>query len=753
LALGTALALLSCPPVALAGTDQVTFGDAASEKAHAFAGQNSPAGAGGLQEPCRRIESGGNLVFDLRCDPNAQNYLTVKFWGSDQEVATIFLYRGAKRIGAYGDSWPELDLGQGEPAFPGRFYYTTYMIPRDMTAGRDKVTLKLGAIGSLNPYAADPAKRENPQKGSTRGIYRAYCHTDSLLTPEADEPQGKAPAAATRPALSGTEVVDDLHRRADQAIGQVMKWQLYGPAWESATAEGKVPPAVIGAIARGANPSATRTAAEWKDALARQETSGNCVSMNALAVYAKAYQSPWSAYHNNPEMIDRVAKGLDFHCVLQGADGAFTNDTWAGGPNRKRPRGSCLEGFGTNALGRAFLLVHKELAEKSLLDRKIDSDGDPATPPIPRRAAYAEMFLKHRDYLASAPGRGHATNQDLAQITALWLANESLRALDPEKAWPREKAMEYVYSAVGLAECPLGGYWVTRKGLGLEPWGTLGGGYCGNYGLGSVGLICRLAELTGDQKVRQRAIDAVHAAVHFHFPSVQPGGGACMRKEEIISTRNTKWPCRVAYGGNDWAAGECKDPAAIRSLQLALGQGLAPTLLPENNAHFVDNVTDLVFGLEHFERAAGLPATDYRLPMEDGQPDYAWADEQGATVVVKHRGMRLYMSLNWRRGFQGDKRDAAHAQVNNIARIHCTTAGIDRIATVAMESPHGFGRLYLCRYGPYLVGMNLTDSTTYNLPVPAGAALAVDLLSGKAFDPKGEVDVPPATTRVLFLGR
>ena len=63
-------------------------------------------------------------------------------------------------------------------------------------------------------------------------------------------------------------------------------------------------------------------------------------------------------------------------------------------------------------------------------------------------------------------------------------------------------------------------------------------------------------------------------------------------------------------------------------------------------------------------------------------------------------------------------------RANNIARVHFTTPAVDRIATFAMESPHGFGKLYVCRYGDYLVGMNLTEGTTFTLSLRAASRSA-----------------------------
>jgi hypothetical protein len=267
-----------------------------------------------------------------------------------------------------------------------------------------------------------------------------------------------------------------------------------------------------------------------------------------------------------------------------------------------------------------------------------------------------------------------------------------------------------------------------------------------------VGELARLAELTGDAAVRARAIAAIGAASYFFYPSIDSDGSRCMRREEVISARNNNWPGRVDYGGSDFVAAALGDPVAARCGQLAAAQGRPRSAPAEGNAHFAAMLNDLVLGMESAEKAAALPQSAARLPMEDGQPDFAWADEQGQAVAVKDRDTRMYMSLNWRRGFADDRRDAAHARANNLARVHLTTAAVDRVATIAMESPYGFGRLYICRYGPYLVAMNASDTAAGALPpLPGVAGAAVDLVSKKRCDLKAGVKVPPATTVVLRL--
>jgi hypothetical protein len=264
--------------------------------------------------------------------------------------------------------------------------------------------------------------------------------------------------------------------------------------------------------------------------------------------------------------------------------------------------------------------------------------------------------------------------------------------------------------------------------------------------------ICRLAEITGAPEVRQRALDAIHAAVHFVSPSLDEEGLPCMRKEEIISARITKWPGRVDYVCDEFAAAVLKDPIAVRAAQLAIEQGHPRSVLEEGNAHFVSSVKDALLNTEHFQAMLSLPPATCRLPMEDGEPDFAWADEQAGVVVAKHQGARLYMSLNWRRGFKDNKRDPQHVWVNNIARVHYTTPTLDRIATVAMESPHSFGRLYICRYGKFLIGMNLSEDASHDLDIPADAGTAEDLVSGRRYAAGTRAAIAPVTTLVIWIG-
>ncbi|MFO0929182.1 MAG: hypothetical protein U0736_19525 [Gemmataceae bacterium] len=338
---------------------------------------------GGLGERCRRIEPGGELAFTLTCDPKRPNYLTVKLWGSDAEVCALFLAGEKKRHGRYGEELPELDLPQGGPAFPGRFYHATYPVPTELTAGRRSVRLRITAVGALAPYA--PRDRaEQPLRGPSRGIYRASLGTDPFFVPSPDEKQGRPPERHAPTPTPTATIAETEVRHLDAAVGKLLRWQLYGRDWDGRVAKKQAPAILTGAIVRGGAP---RTApGDWFDWVTSRGTDANCAAMAAVGVYARAYRQAGSKYRGDAELLDRVARALDFYVVAQGSNGGFTARRWVGGPKRA-DAGGFIEGDGTRWLGRAVLELVPDLRRAGMLDGAIDDDNDPATPPVPRRTA------------------------------------------------------------------------------------------------------------------------------------------------------------------------------------------------------------------------------------------------------------------------------------------------------------------------------------------------------------------------------
>lgn len=159
----------------------------------------------------------------------------------------------------------------------------------------------------------------------------------------------------------------------------------------------------------------------------------------------------------------------------------------------------------------------------------------------------------------------------------------------------------------------------------------------------------------------------------------------------------------------------------------------------------------LVVWLESFNQLAALPPTRFRLPMEEDAPDFAWADVQAGAVAVKHDGVRLFASLQWRHGYLNPSgpRVPSNVALNNVSRVHYTvlSAGgnstqavgsVDHVINVQMQrmvgANAGWSRLYATEpIGDFVIAMNGAPNDTLQWPLPASyvGQDAVDLISGR----------------------
>ena len=651
---------------AFAHIDSVVFGDELSEQTHKVSAPKTFVDIGGLGESCRRIESGGSITLELKCDPVKQNYLTVRLWGSDTGSGMLFLDRPIP--GEYGSAWPELDYmkndfgylrNDAERAFPGRFYYSTYPIPIILTRNRQGVKLTIVSTGSANPYAASATERVSQQREASRGIYAAYIHTDPYFEPPEGVPAGEDPGLGEpRRPRDGVTEYEHLRREINKGIRTILSWQFYGEEWDRQVSEGKAPEVMTGAVSYGGKKGDSRwTVQEWKDNLYVSTVStGNCAPMNALELYAYAYFADWSDYRGNDELVDRVVKGLDYYVKAQGRNGGFHDSDrvyrWIGAPVRT-DASSCLEGFGDRSLGKAFVMLHEQILAGGYLDELIDHDDNPDTPKVTRRAAYPEMFAANRKYVVTE--RGHATNQDLAQILAMYYSNEALRIISPDDVWSDEEVLRYAYSAAGITEDIYGGRWFSQKGMPLEPNGTSGGAYSSGYGINCLTLLAELAEVTSDPVINDKLADAWEAMSYFFYLARDVRGNIGVANDGVISWRNNTTPGRMTYGVETfigvarYAALELEVPAAVRLGKLLLGHNRTYEInMSRTGAHYMTYIKDAISVIESIDRLAELPDTGYRLPMEPGSPNFAWADEEAGNVAIKNGDERLYMCLNWR---------------------------------------------------------------------------------------------------------
>ncbi|MCX5257697.1 Tat pathway signal sequence domain protein [Streptomyces canus] len=240
---GAAVAVLGLPsaPAAAAplGTreptllDVVVLGDADSETAHSLTATLADTVTGGLGQPARVLNPtvpasywGGTLTFDVAVRPTGTTYVTVRLWGDDHDDTSdeaasgtnmwrLQLFCEGKQVG-YEDQGAvdSLDILDTAPRTPGRFFFHTLPLPERMTAGKDKVTLEIRAMGRIWSYGQDAAQLYRTMTTPSRGIYRVYTHTDPCFVPPKSEVQGTAPDPQTR--TGGEEVLDAIRARVQK---------------------------------------------------------------------------------------------------------------------------------------------------------------------------------------------------------------------------------------------------------------------------------------------------------------------------------------------------------------------------------------------------------------------------------------------------------------------------------------------------------------------------------------------------------
>ena len=717
--------------------DIIVFGDEDTEETHGFESDNSVIAKGGLGEKCRVIMPGkpepefmgGSIGFTLDCDPELQNYLTVKFWGNDVGETALYLYHNDKQIGSQQSDWPVLDRLNWRdkgPAFAGRFFYTTYLIPYHLTQGKDKLTLQIVSTGFLYSYAPSYEQARHEQKDPSRGIYAAYIHTDPFFTVPADEKRGVAPEPGqVKPAPEGVSAYDAIVQQTQRHLDGVYRRKPHPHPRE-----------ILG--------------------------------------IAKAYNASWSKQYQDMDVLKKIIETVDDYSL----EGNHRSLGW----------------FGHGELAESIWTVYEDISASGFFDQIIEGRN------ITRRKLYADFFKAGIDYRIERGNRGGLTNQDIYIITSVYRTNLLLKKLAPDLAFPEEVALDYVYQAVGIRPYEgrrnrnrynqrnvtistayrfiVGGpvffsddwdyYWVTPKGSSKEH------GYVCSYGELAY-QTTTLAELTGDDKVKQHAIKMIRARTPFRVIGNDAQGYRAVNIEAVVGWRHNWYPGKVEYGDVYFkAAAVLGDEVSVRLAQLYIEHNRAFSEVQRGQTPL------LVDRVDHYRKVESLEPSEFRFPMGDDQPDFAWADEGIGAVVFKHTGRKVWMVFGWR-----------GAGINNIARIHYTTDTVDRLANArirTMYTPSGYsivrpgemlgtykyegmalatdgevlpiaegplggrGDFYQCRYGDYLIGMNCTDEETFELDIPDDLkdSRAKDLISGETYK-MDQITVPPQKTLVLYV--
>ncbi|MRW88519.1 hypothetical protein GJ699_00810 [Duganella sp. FT80W] len=622
-------------------TDKITFGDAASETAHAVRGEHAQIIQGALGRGARQLLPlsatdwrGGSLEFTLKVDPAVQNYASVRLWGGETNTNKLTLYCEGKQIGYrhLGDI-EILDLGTVSPMYEGRFTYRTFPLPANLTANKRQLNCRIRATGPYAVYNSDFAKFQRPMTEPSRPIYAMYVHSDPFL--DAGEAEGAAPNAAVRPA-PGAEVMEQLQARINREIE-------------------------------------------------RELAADRALTLHETLFLARSYDIAWTKAYRNPAVVRKVLEAGDQFYTRYLSDPGFiysdkthTNPDW--------------EALGP--YGKALQILQAEITPQ--LDQKLPGSG------VTRRDGYAAMLSYGLDYMLHH--RRLYTNQSMiVDLLGIYYSNNGLQAIGSGKALPEQQARHYLYESLGLsawsgsqdkdghptysaASGDNGAFRVpkdyrifTAAGLSKEL------GFVGSYGeiqdwATGIYLATRSkSETAGDPQLLQQLVKIAHARSPFRYPAADADGYRAMKLEAPIGWRDPAFPGVTTYvqktGWDNtpfYTAVATRDPALMAAAQQMLEDNQFFAVLRDRMKDPGQRTTiGLLDAYDEWQVVKNWPRQQARLPMSAGQPDFVFTDTENGVIALKHGDDIMYASLYWR----------AMCGVNKLFRVHHLTPQADRVAT------------------------------------------------------------------------
>ncbi|MCM8525095.1 MAG: hypothetical protein NE327_01165 [Lentisphaeraceae bacterium] len=597
----------------------------------------------------------------------------------------------------------------------------TYMIPRKLTDGKASVTLSIKSFGHFYSYAPNYDKAQHAQKDNSQGIYAIYTHTEPYFKPLSSEKQGKKPKNKNtyKPTVNAYEYLQkQMIKELDGALRRKILLKADMPA------------------------------------------------------LARAFSCDWYPQKGDSQILKKLIHSADHYALT------------------KEPKE--LGWFGAGEIAESLRTVYDALEKQSYFDSVIQGSKT-------RREVYSLFFKKCIEYQTYPFHRGGLTNQDIYINTSVYRCNLLLKKLSPELALSEEKAMDLIYQSIGLKpyrgrhlpnqkarattsyRSIIGGplflsdkvdyFWVSQKGTSKEH------GYVSHYG--ELGYqTATLYELTKDPLVKEQALKMINARAPFRSIQIDQNGRRQVRIESAIGWRHSWYNGKVEYGGIFLKpALVFQDPISIRLAQMFLED---ERFLGRLGVHS-RKLPLMMDRLEAVKMLENTPPSTYVFPMEDSHPDFAWADEETATIAFKDRGRKAYFSLNWR-----------SAGINNIARFHFTEDQFDRVGNMSISTKYtpsdktltrpaeiarnakgeneslatdgevlplaqgprgGKADFYSLHYGPYFIIMNSSADKQFTVEFPAGTESRSykDLITGKQIKISNTFRIQPMQTHIFRL--
>jgi hypothetical protein len=747
--------------------DSIRFGDPTSEKAHQLNAELSEVFEGGLGVPARRFIPpdepgwrGGKATFEMAVDPEKQNYCTVKMWGgyfAPKSAGRMALYIDGKMVGQrHLGEIDMLDVAREEARFAGRFFYKTVPLPLAMTQGKQKVQLSVEAQGGIWVYGGEIEKFQHDMEIPSRGVYRAYTHTEPCLEPAAEELQGMPVTDPPVRADNGAAVMKKIEERVNNELVKLMKGDDH-------------------------------------------------MGQHAISFMARAYHEPWSRVYHSKKALDKIVAAIDCQYLvytekLERKEGHPWQDDWGG--------------FGRTA--NAVRLLKNEL--KPYLDQSIgDTDvlrkvgwvdmfAASRDTHIAKRRQYTNQSMIVDTYAIYLCNRGVAA----IQSSRAWPEEKALRIMHESmgiEPWSGK------WDADGNPTWRMGRDYLqfTEAGLSKEL------GYVGNYGDAVVNLGTEMYDATrpsyceeGDPEMKAQLVKMVKARAVFRHPAVDVDGYRAMRLETVIGWRDYYFPGSITYGQRPdresmpfGAAAATLDPELVGYAQHMLDDNQYFSAMEGILKNRKFEVTSLLLDAPSAYRAiTAQPKQSNRVPMAYGQPDFVFADPEEGVVAIKNGDDTVFISLYWR----------ARYAINHLAKIHHVTPQIERdviarqetrfkesgnvftmpdqvnepfskrhekfykseglyLAEAGTQQPiavvpdqftdykpgreniyAGKGTFYRLVYGDYLIAMNCTQDQSFDFDIPADFAGAKDLVRGKPVNTLIGI-VAPWQTIVLYRAK
>lgn len=735
--------------------DAIRFGNPQSEKAHRFSGAETVVEKGDSGESGRKIQKpkeeswqSAPMSFKLKVDPARNNYITVKFWGGDVTHDHLVMFIDGKQMGYMhlGD-YDILDYEQCEPRdaphssnptpqYPGRFTYTTFLLPEVATKGKSEIEVAIRATGKIWGYGNFFAQFQKNVTQDSRGLYGVYIHREPFFRPDtkiAVEP----PAPRTDiPAID----LDAVKERVNREIAKSLKSDPARDPWR-------------------------------------------------LTLLSEAYRVPWSSAYRNPKVTAYAVAAIDALArrFVKEPEKVVTKGSWIG----CEAQASALILL-EDALKPYFDQVTDNGAGKKVKRRDLWCDLFEAST---FQLVRDRRWLANQSQIVD--NSGHRNNRATHILNdkrgvplevTLKFVKESLGLL------PWSHGINPDLSAHNIKNSPGQDYYqLTKKYLSKEL------GYVGNYGESTIWASTNGYEATIDHKTGQGDPElfkvmenAVVARTFFRYPSVTADNHPVMRLEVYIDWRNAHFPGKpvyvkegldlrpLHYTGNRHLLGCFKDMLADGYFQTALHESLTGRGRPDFVAllHLPDHYGEI---------SKQLKGINTGMPMRGN--DFVFSDEEIGAVALKNGDDVLFAELYWR----------ANRGINNLAKIHLVTPESEHVATVYQDQefiptgkfsiepdwvvygfrsnrhdyPGGYhhqlragiklptaehsrdrtfigkAEFYRCSYGPYEIGMNATRrNKSYQMKVPAGEYRV--LPDGPVVKGGTKLDVKPGTTLVLY---